>query len=572
MLKKLRRRLTIIFTALTGAILAAVLAVSLFYSIERLKSDNLLWFGNQVQSITQHVADAVVNGTSIDILEEEPFVITMYRNDEPVDIPVGWVPPTDRSELFAQTEDAAARYNLSIWADSIYMVRMEGNAESSFGGAVEANPAGESVDLYEFTMPNVMYSYDSYAVTQDRAAVVAAEQVAEAGSASDSEILALPGGDSVTVAETGVAAERESAGEAAPTQSTADEQAAGVAAPAESEVAVESVGATTAVLSPLYITSSAGQTANLDKIFNISTGGAAYRAAMVYLPLPGAVEETSDLYTIAIAEELTAQRQSIVWLWLGYGALLLVGLAGLALANWLLAKLVLKPTAEGIQRQADFVAAASHELRSPLAVVRSSLSAADAAPEERLAIKYRGNAEAEAERMSRLVDDLLLLAGGDAGSWKLQSEQVDLDTVLIEAAEQFAPLAKSRGIALKLELPDSTLAPVRGDKDRLRQIFSVLLDNALQYAPENSEIFLRAAQKKNKIEILVIDRGDGVSDADKPRIFERFFRADASRSDKSHFGLGLSVAKELAELHGGSLHVQDTPEGGATFRLVLPVK
>lgn len=111
-----------------------------------------------------------------------------------------------------------------------------------------------------------------------------------------------------------------------------------------------------------------------------------------------------------------------------------------------------------------------------------------------------------------------------------------------------------------------------GDRGRLMQVLSVLLSNAADYAPPGSAVTLEARRGKTRALITVSDQGPGVPDREKERIFDRFYRADAARSGKSHFGLGLSVARELAALHGGTLTVRDAPGGGAAFTLSLPLR
>ncbi len=309
---------------------------------------------------------------------------------------------------------------------------------------------------------------------------------------------------------------------------------------------------------------------DLSDTFELRYGGANYRATYFTL-----AEPTGNIICeVAVLEDTAGQTRQI---WLDGLWMLLIFLAGLALlflANWLLAGLVLRSTAEGLRRQTEFVAAASHELRSPLAVIRASLSAAEEAARDadsRQAEKFGAAALGEAERMGRLVDDLLLLAGGDAGSWQLHSAPVDLDTLLIDAAESHRPLAKAKGLRLELSLPDETLPQPSGDAERLRQILAVLLDNALQYAPKGSAVTLAARTQKGKVSLSVADCGPGIPDEEKPRVFERFYRIDKSRHDKAHAGLGLAVARELAALHKGQLAASDTEGGGATFTLTLPL-
>ena len=273
---------------------------------------------------------------------------------------------------------------------------------------------------------------------------------------------------------------------------------------------------------------------------------------------------------LLLLRDLAPQRAALKMLALRWTALFFAAGAALTLAGRWLSGRAAAPVRDSLRRQAEFVAAASHELRSPLAVIRTSLSAipADPAGEKR----YLKNIEGEAQRMSRLVDDLLILAGSDAKNWKLRTEPVDLDALLIDAFDQFEPLARAKGLSLRLLLPQAPVGAAEGDRGRLMQILAVLFSNVADYAPQGSAVTLEARRGKARALITISDQGPGVPDAEKERVFDRFYRADAARSGKSHFGLGLSVARELAALHGGSLTVGDAPGGGAAFTLSLPLR
>ena len=132
------------------------------------------------------------------------------------------------------------------------------------------------------------------------------------------------------------------------------------------------------------------------------------------------------------------------------------------------------------------------------------------------------------------------------------------------------PLARKRGRGLRVDLPSGALPAVSADAFRLRQLLTILVDNALRFAPAGSEVELRLSEKGERVRFAVADRGPGVPDADKKRIFGRFVRGTPAGDDARHYGLGLAVAAELTTLHGGQLWVQDTPGGGATFCLELP--
>ena len=151
-------------------------------------------------------------------------------------------------------------------------------------------------------------------------------------------------------------------------------------------------------------------------------------------------------------------------------------------------------------------------------------------------------------------------------------KEVDMDTLLIDLFESFQPVCKGKGISLPLELPADSLPPVSCDPDRIRQIFIVLLDNATYYTPSGRSIYIRAqvSERKRLLKLQVADEGCGISPEDKPYIFDRFYQADSARSDKQHFGLGLSIAKELVLLHHGTILLSDNSEGGSCFTVNLP--
>lgn len=262
------------------------------------------------------------------------------------------------------------------------------------------------------------------------------------------------------------------------------------------------------------------------------------------------------------------------------------GLLGILVISWFLTGRALQPARDSVRKQTEFVAAASHELRSPLAVIRSSLSALDSEVSDETEGFISGkqlvrNADRECRRMARLVGDMLLLASSDAGSWALHRSQTEPDTLLIEAYETFLPVCMEKNINLTLELPEEPIPTLQADRQRLEQVISILLDNAVSYTPAGKSIWLRMYRVRGgrrissdffKTVIEVADSGKGVPDEMKQRIFDRFYRGDVSRNDKRHFGLGLSIAKELVELHGGTLAVHDNPGGGSRFVITLTLQ
>lgn len=244
------------------------------------------------------------------------------------------------------------------------------------------------------------------------------------------------------------------------------------------------------------------------------------------------------------------------------------GWAGLGLAGWFIAGRAVRPVARAMDQQQQFLSAAGHELRTPLAVIRANAGAAARQPDQ--AQRYLAVIDGEAKRMGALVDELLLLSAGASARARLRRESLAPDTFLLDFAEGMEPLAKKRERRLAVRLPEKALPPVEADAYRLRQLLAILVDNALRFAPEGTEIELGLAERGGRVRFWVADRGPGVADCDKKRIFERFYRGQAAGEDPRHHGLGLAVAAELAALHGGRLWVEDAPGGGAAFCLELP--
>lgn len=246
----------------------------------------------------------------------------------------------------------------------------------------------------------------------------------------------------------------------------------------------------------------------------------------------------------------------------------IAGITALYIGSRILIGKTLRPVEESRKKQTEFIAAASHELKSPLAVIRTSATAVRKVPER--AEDYISNIENESKRMARLIDDLLILSSTDAKSWTIKNGPMELDVVLINLYESYEPICRNGNITLEIELPEEVLPKINGDPERIKQILMILLDNALKHSKTKEKLILKAYSKRNYIYIEVIDFGVGISEEEKNLVFERFYRVDKSRMEKEHFGLGLSIARELVRLHGGLLTLKDTPGGGCTFVMKLP--
>ncbi len=241
----------------------------------------------------------------------------------------------------------------------------------------------------------------------------------------------------------------------------------------------------------------------------------------------------------------------------------------LTILAWFFIGRMLRPIKENRQRQIQFIASASHELRSPLAVILSALSAArTAAPGDQP--RFFGSIESEGQRMTRLVNDMLLLANSDNKTWSIRPSLTDLDTLLLETYEKYEPAAHEKRLHLQIDLPEDALTPCFCDKERIGQTLSILLDNAFSYTPAGGTVQMCAKTTDKYSAISVTDNGPGIPDDQKEKIFDRFYRADEARSSRGHFGLGLCIAKEIVLLHKGKLTVSDAPEGGAVFTILLP--
>lgn len=245
------------------------------------------------------------------------------------------------------------------------------------------------------------------------------------------------------------------------------------------------------------------------------------------------------------------------------------GVALLLAISWVLARIASEPTRKAMQEQTEFIAAASHELKSPLTVIRTSLYSARSQCREPAVVAKLDLADQEAERMGLLVGDLLTLSVAGAGQLTLQWGPVELESVCVQLYERFAETAEKQQHPLRLELPEEALPVVWSDGQRLIQLLSILLSNGIQHTPKGTEVALVVRVDRERVTLSVVDHGPGIPDGQKEAVFRRFFQMDQSRTEKGQFGLGLSIARELARALGARLMVTDTPRGGATFAVEI---
>jgi two-component system, OmpR family, sensor kinase len=277
------------------------------------------------------------------------------------------------------------------------------------------------------------------------------------------------------------------------------------------------------------------------------------------------VEQNGDMALIQVERSVEPEHEALSKLLAG---LLIGGAGGIVLAaigGWFMAGKSLRPVRTAFARQHAFVSDASHELRTPLTVIRANA--------EFIQQEQPDNAEArdivsETDRLSALVESLLAVARGQRHTPD-QLETVDLGTLSGTVAAAFQPLAADRGIELSTVAADDVM--VLGDREQLRQVIVILLDNALRYTGDGGRVHVQARREAGNGIVTVHDTGIGIGQEELERVFERFYRADEARNRQSGgAGLGLAIARELVMRHGGRISVESTEGAGSTFTIQLP--
>jgi two-component system sensor histidine kinase CiaH len=260
------------------------------------------------------------------------------------------------------------------------------------------------------------------------------------------------------------------------------------------------------------------------------------------------------------------------------GVLLVVLIAGglLALAaslgvGWLYAERALVPIRDAMRRQREFAADASHELRTPLAIVRSSVEHLRRNRDQPVAQVGAAldDIDVGTQRLTALVEDLLVLARTDSGAIELDLSPTDLGELTLDAAGGLAAVAREARVEVRI---DAEPVPLRGDVGRLRQLVVILIDNAIRHASAASggsgsvEVSVKAIE--GSAVLTVDDDGRGVRSEDLPRVFDRFWRSPDAPAGGT--GLGLAIARWIVDRHGGTITAANRPTGGARFEVRLP--
>jgi signal transduction histidine kinase len=268
-------------------------------------------------------------------------------------------------------------------------------------------------------------------------------------------------------------------------------------------------------------------------------------------------------YIAVVGQSLQAQDELLESL--RNGMLLTIPLALLIAAGggYLLARKNLTPVAEAFESQRRFMADASHELRTPVAILQGELDVT-LSRGDRSADEYRASMEVmrkTARRLTRIVRDLFLLARGDAKQYPLNDGRFYLDEVIAQTVRTFRTVASERGIALSEEHESGLM--MSGDEDLIERMAGNLIDNAIRHA--RGRVLVRCGVSRGEYRIEVSDDGPGIAPELRERIFERFFRGEPSRS-----GLGLPIARWIAEAHGGRVWLEQSDQSGSAFSVSLP--
>lgn len=255
------------------------------------------------------------------------------------------------------------------------------------------------------------------------------------------------------------------------------------------------------------------------------------------------------------------QSLFLISLVVGAGALIAFFFISLYLARW-----ALRPAEKAWDQQRQFVADASHELKMPLTVILANIGILLAHRQDTIArqFKWVENTRVEAIRMKKLVDDLLFLAKSDASSVPLVHSEFNFSDTIWSCLLPFEPVAFEQGVTINADIePDIT---VTGNGSQLKQLITILLDNACKYAGEKGIITVKLVREQKKVCLKVNNTGTPIPAIDLPHVFERFYRADKSRArEQGGYGLGLAIAKRIVENHHAKITAESTEDQGTTF-------
>jgi signal transduction histidine kinase len=282
----------------------------------------------------------------------------------------------------------------------------------------------------------------------------------------------------------------------------------------------------------------------------------------------------APLVAVAVANqvELEDRYASLI---AAFGGAAVMAVLLVAAGGSILVRASTAPVERTISYMRRFMADAAHELRTPLTVLRSRAEIALQQPRDPSAyVAALRGIEAESRQLGRIVDDLLTLARADAGERPIERERVYLDDIALDAASAARAVAEAKG--LTLTVAEFEQARAQGDAVLLRQLVMILLDNALKFTPPGGEVRVRVSTVASRPTLVVEDTGIGIAEAQLPHIFERFYRGDPARSrgvangGGDGAGLGLSIARWIADAHGAEISVSSAPGRGTRMTVEFP--
>jgi signal transduction histidine kinase len=267
----------------------------------------------------------------------------------------------------------------------------------------------------------------------------------------------------------------------------------------------------------------------------------------------------------SIEELLEYKKRMRETLVLVNGLILVISGAG----GFFLAGKTLRPIKQMVDEQNQFISDASHELRTPIATLQAEMEGKlleKRIPDRQARLLIKSNLE-ELGSLKRLVNSLLQVNKTRYLEGNQKFEKISLLEVVNSARSKVASLAKEKQITIKIEMPEIV---INANKDTLTEAFVILFENALKYSPNKTKIELLGKKHLDSVEVSVSDKGVGIAKEDLPHIFERFYRADKSRSQTEGFGLGLSIAKKIIDFHKGTITAESIINKGSVFTVLLP--
>ena len=269
---------------------------------------------------------------------------------------------------------------------------------------------------------------------------------------------------------------------------------------------------------------------------------------------------------VMLQEEQTADAQRLKQRWMYAGITLLV-LMSISCMCWYATGKMIQPIREAHEQQNQFVSAASHDLRTPLQVIRVNVEALKLNPPN--GAYFIEQIINELSHMGKLAEDLLSLTTA-LDPKTIEGNPVEIPSLVNTTVDYFKSAATQKGIELTTSIPAQTLPLIEGNETMLQRALSVLVDNAICYTPKGGHVEVEVSLQARKVSIAVRDDGPGIAPEHQSRIFDRFYRAEKSRTERAHSGLGLSIAKKVITDHGGQIIYESVSPSGSVFNIILP--